>query len=159
MKAIVQEYFRRLFTEKDLSVCDELLSPNYIDHDAPPGTPAGPVETKRFVAAFLLDYPDMRISIEDILAEGNEVAARLVWRGTHRETGETYHRMGIVMFRLNEAGQIEERWSAYSNSSYPVTINKARGDSAPFGHIRCTPVDLSSGASPRRGSSRSTRAV
>ena len=33
-KAIVREYFDRLFNKKDLSVCDALLAPNYIDHDA-----------------------------------------------------------------------------------------------------------------------------
>jgi hypothetical protein len=41
------------------------------------------------------------------------VAARVVWRGTHGESGERFHQMGIVILRLDEAGRLAERWSAY----------------------------------------------
>ena len=40
-KVLVREYLHRLLNEKDLSMCDELLSPDYIDHDTPPDTPLG----------------------------------------------------------------------------------------------------------------------
>jgi ketosteroid isomerase-like protein len=112
-KATVCDYFHRLLNEKDLSVCDEMLAPDYVDHDAPGDTPPGPGETKRFVGQFLHDYPDMRVHVEDILAEGDRVAARIVWRGTHEESGERFHQMGIVILRLDEAGRLAERWSTY----------------------------------------------
>jgi hypothetical protein len=35
-KEVVRTYFDRLLNQRDLSVCDELLAPNYIDHDADP---------------------------------------------------------------------------------------------------------------------------
>ena len=111
-KSRVREYFHRLLNEKDLSVCDELLAPDYIDHDAGPDSPPGPKATREWVADFLDDYPDMRIRIEDLFAEDNKVALRLVWEGTHRQTGERYQRMGIVILRMDEAGRIAERWSA-----------------------------------------------
>ncbi|MBN2393270.1 MAG: ester cyclase [Anaerolineae bacterium] len=114
-KVLVREYFHRLLNEKDLSVCDEMLSSNYLDHDAPPDTPPGPKSTKEFVAGFLEEYPDMHIDIEDILEEGNEVAVRIVWRGNHRGSGEQFHQMGIIILRLNEKGQLVERWSAYKS--------------------------------------------
>ncbi|MBN1401652.1 MAG: ester cyclase [Anaerolineae bacterium] len=113
-KALVREYFHRLLNEKDLSVCDELLSAEYVDHDAPADTPRGPSSTKAFVARFIQDYPDPQIRVEDILAEGDRVAARLTWQGTHRETGARLHQMGLVIVRLNDAGQLAERWSAYA---------------------------------------------
>ncbi len=113
-KALVRAYFHRLLNEQDLSVCDELLSPDYIDHDAPSDTPPGPSCIKEFVARFIRDYPDIHVSIKDILAEGQQVAARLVWQGTHRETGEKYHQMGIVILQFNDAGQLTARWSAYT---------------------------------------------
>jgi predicted ester cyclase len=90
-----------------------LLAPDYVDHDAPQGTPPGPQDTKAFVTRFLDDYPDMHVTVEDILAESNKAAARLIWTGTNWHTGERYHRMGIVILYLNEKGQIVERWSAY----------------------------------------------
>lgn len=114
-KAVVRQYFHRLLNEKDLLVCDELLAPDYVDHDAPARTLPGPESTKTFVAAFLEEFPDMRVSIEDILAEGDRVAARIVWRGTNKDSGEEYHQMGIAILRLNAAGQLVERWSAYTS--------------------------------------------
>jgi hypothetical protein len=65
------------------------------------------------MAGFLRDYPDMQVRVEDIIAEGNKVAVRNIWHGIHRETGEKFHRMGIIILHLNEAGQFVERWSAY----------------------------------------------
>ena len=115
VKDLVREYFHRLLNEKDLSVCDAMLSSNYVDHDAPPDTPPGPKSTKEFVAKFLEEYPDMQIDIKDILAEGNRVAARIVWRGNHRESGEMFHQLGIVILRFDEKGQLVERWSAYKS--------------------------------------------
>ena len=48
-KAVIRRYFDQLLNERDVSVCDELLAPEYVDHDAPPDTPAGPDSTKAFV--------------------------------------------------------------------------------------------------------------
>ena len=111
---IVREYFRRLLNEKDLSVCDEILAHDYVDHDAPDSATPGPASTKLFVSRFLREYPDLRVEIEDIFSEGRKVAARLIWTGTHRESGASYHRIGIVILHLNDSGQITGRWSAYA---------------------------------------------
>ncbi|MFC1715244.1 ester cyclase [Candidatus Poribacteria bacterium] len=112
-KSIVREYFHRLLNDRDISVCDEMLASDYTDNDAPQGTPPGPDSTKQYMVGFLRDYPDMEVRVEDIIAEGNKVAARNVWYGTHRESGEKFHRMGIIILRLNDTGQLVERWSAY----------------------------------------------
>ena len=114
-KALVREYFQRLLNQKDLSVCNEMLSSDYVDHDTPLNTPPGPKSTKEFVTEFLEKYPDMRVDIRDIIAEGNKVAARIVWQGNHRESGEEFHQMGIVILRLDDKGQLVERWSAYKS--------------------------------------------
>jgi len=114
-KALIREYFQRLLNEKDLSVCDEILSSDYIDHDAPPDTPPGSQNTKEFVARFLEEYPDMQIEVKDLIAEGNKVAARILWCGNHRESGGKFHQMGIVILRFDDKGQLVERWSAYKS--------------------------------------------
>ena len=112
-KSIIREYFHRLLNDRDVSVCDELLASDYVDHDAPSDTPPGPSSTKQYMAGFLRNYPDIRIRVEDIIAEANKVAVRNIWHGTHRETGEKFHKMGIIILRLNDTGQLSERWSAY----------------------------------------------
>jgi|SRR5438128_1020711 len=113
-KAVIRRYFDRLLNERDVSVCDELLAPEYVDHDAPPDTPAGPDSTKAFVSMFLDEYPDLHVQVVDILAEGHNMAARIIWQGTQRHTGAPLHQMGIIMLHLNEHGQFVERWSGYT---------------------------------------------
>lgn len=110
----VREFFHRLLNMRDLSVCDEMLSDGYIDHDAPTTAPSGPDSIKEFAAAFLREYPDMRVEIEDVFAEGNRVAARVEWFGHHRQTGEVFHRRGNIIFRADDKFMLAERWSAYS---------------------------------------------
>ncbi len=56
----------------------------------------------------------MRVDISDAFAEGSGVAVRVVWHGHHRETGETYHQMGLVILRIDASGRIAERRSAYT---------------------------------------------
>jgi predicted SnoaL-like aldol condensation-catalyzing enzyme len=113
-KAVVLEYFRRLFEQRDLTVLDDLLAADYVDHDSPPDAPAGAAATRKFVSAFLGEYPDMSVTIDDILAEDDRVAVRAIWRGINARSGSEYHQMGIVIFRLNADGRLRERWSAYS---------------------------------------------
>lgn len=114
-QALVREYFQRLLNERDLTVCDERLARDYVDHDAPPSTPPGPESSKQFVAGFLAEYPDLHIEILDTVAEGRQAAVRLIWDGHHAETGARFHQMGIVLLRLNDQKQFVERWSAYQS--------------------------------------------
>jgi predicted SnoaL-like aldol condensation-catalyzing enzyme len=71
-KALVHRYFQRLLNEGDVFVCDELLAPEYVDHDAPPDTLPGPESTKAFVTTFLDAYPDLHVRGVDIVAETNK---------------------------------------------------------------------------------------
>lgn len=114
-KAIAREYFNILLNEKDVSICDKLLSEDYTDNDAPIGTPPGPQETKEYVAKLLKRYPDMRLTVEDIIAEKNKVVLRNVWYGTDKTTGQKLNRMGNIILIFNEKGQIKQRWSAYTD--------------------------------------------
>jgi ketosteroid isomerase-like protein len=110
---IVGTYFRRLLVERDLSVCDDLLSSDYVDHDAPVGTPVGPAATRAYVEAMLADYPDLAFEVEDVVARGKTVALRATWRGTHKATRKPMRQRGLAFVHVGESGRITERWSAY----------------------------------------------
>jgi predicted ester cyclase len=109
---VVRQYFRRLFVERDLSVCDELLAAEYIDHDAPPGTPVGPAATRAYVAQMFHDVPDLSVELQEIHADAGAVMVRGTWRGTHRD-GATLEQMGLALIHVAKTGQLIERWSAY----------------------------------------------
>ena len=110
-KAIVREYFDRLLNKKDLSVCDELLAPNYIDHDAKQNTPPGPKATKEWVGNFLNQYPDLHIQIQKITVKNLRVTADIIWTGTHKDTAEPLNKTATATLQLNDHGQIIERWT------------------------------------------------
>lgn len=111
----VRAYFERVLSQRDLSLCDSLLAPDYVDHDAPPDAPCGPEPVRAYLGRFLAEYPDLRVTIEDMVAAGDRVVVRCVWTGTHGVTGVPYHLTGIAIIRVNSQGQMVERWSAYSH--------------------------------------------
>lgn len=112
-KQIVTEYFDRLLNQRDLGVCDQLLAPTYIDHDAGTTAEPGPQQTKNWVGDFLRRHAQMQVEVQDIFTEDDKVAARLIWRGTEADSGAVYHREGLVILHLDKEGRITERWSAY----------------------------------------------
>jgi predicted SnoaL-like aldol condensation-catalyzing enzyme len=109
-KAIACSYFERV-AGGDLDAIDERLAPGFVDHDAPPATPAGPEAAKAFAGAMISHHPDMKIEIEDVFGEDDRVALRLRWNA--EETGYTQY--GIVVFRF-DGDRIAERWSAYMSA-------------------------------------------
>jgi predicted ester cyclase len=110
-KEIARSYFDRV-ASGDLGAVDELLTPGFVDHDAPPGTPQGPEAARAFAGAMVSHHPDLKIEIEDVFGEADRVALRLRWNA--QETG--YVQYGIVVFRF-EGDRIAERWSAYMSAA------------------------------------------
>jgi predicted SnoaL-like aldol condensation-catalyzing enzyme len=110
---VVRSYFHRLFAERDLTACDDLLAPDYVDHDAPPDTPPGPAATKAYVAQMLRRWPDLRVELHEVQADGRAVTVRATWRGTDAATGATWTQAGVLLIRVGDGGQLVERWSAY----------------------------------------------
>jgi len=83
-KTIVRRFFDEVVSNGNLGVVDELCSPDYRVH----ATLSGPDaidrdQVKELVRSFRSSFPDARITIEDIVAEGDLVAARLREEGTH----------------------------------------------------------------------------
>jgi catechol 2,3-dioxygenase-like lactoylglutathione lyase family enzyme/ketosteroid isomerase-like protein len=105
---IVRTYFHRLLVQRDLDVCNELLAPDYVDHDAPPGSPPGPAATRAYVEEMLRVQPDLHFEVEECLARGRTVALRAVWRSA------AVSQRGMVFLHVNDAGQITERLSTYA---------------------------------------------
>lgn len=110
-KEIARSYFERV-SAGDLDAVDELLTPGFTDHDAPPGTPPGPAAAKAFAGAMIAHHPDLQIEVEDVFGEDDRVAMRLRWNA--EQTG--YVQYGIVVFRF-EGDRIAERWSAYMSGA------------------------------------------
>lgn len=82
-KALVRRLIEVVWNQGNLSIFDELYAPNFIFHD--PGLPHVRTreEDKQWIAGILKSFPDFHITIEDVIAEGDQVVVRMTGRGTN----------------------------------------------------------------------------
>ena len=108
-KAVVRRLLEELWSGGDVGMADELFTDDFLHHNAPDGTPRGPAGQKQFIPAVRANVPGLRITIDDLIAESDRVAAR--WTGTFT-TADGAHRSypGVDIIRL-ENGKIAELWS------------------------------------------------
>jgi predicted ester cyclase len=100
-----------------LAAAEGILASDLHDHRGPPAHDIQGIDgEKRFIARVRSAFPDLQVEIEDMVTEGDRVAARVMHRGTHRgdflgiaPTGRSVTYEGTVIFRIVE-GKISERW-------------------------------------------------
>ena len=116
-KALVRGYIEEVFNKKNLAALEELISPNHIDHSAAAaGSPAGPEGSRQLIGMMLTAFPDLHVTIEDMIAEGDKVVFRMTMRGTQQgalgsipPTGKQVAVSTIDIVRI-EGGKIAEEW-------------------------------------------------
>jgi steroid delta-isomerase-like uncharacterized protein len=116
-KKLYCRFLDEVFNQGRMETADELLSQSYVFHDASPGVPEkGPTAVKQAASMFRSAFPDLKISIEELVAEDDKVCARATTRGTHRgaifgipPTGRTVSITGLTMVRIAD-GQITDSW-------------------------------------------------
>jgi steroid delta-isomerase-like uncharacterized protein len=121
-KAIVRRQEEEVFTQGNLDAADEIYAPNYLGHD--PSNPEdirGLEAAKQAAADYREAFPDLQVIIEDLIAEGDKVAARVRFRGTHQGAlegiaprGKRVESTGIIISRI-EGGTIAEDWANFDD--------------------------------------------
>ena len=120
-KAIARRALEEIFSAQgDLDVADELIAPNYIGHDpVSPEDVHGPEGVKEFASMYRNAFPDVQMSVEDQIAEGDMVATRWIASGTHQgdmmgiaPSGNRVTVSGTSIERIVD-GKIEETWDNY----------------------------------------------
>jgi predicted SnoaL-like aldol condensation-catalyzing enzyme len=108
-KAIVRRLLEELWSSDNVELADELFTGDFLHHNAPEGTPRGPEGQKQFIPAIRSRVPGLQITIDDLIAESDRVAAR--WTGTFSTAdGQQRSYPGVDIVRL-EGGKIAELWS------------------------------------------------
>ncbi len=79
-KALYRRWIDEVGNTRAWDRIDEFIASDFIDHAAAPGTPAGPVGVRQTVEATGAS-PATHVTIEDLIAEGDQVWARIVVRG------------------------------------------------------------------------------
>jgi predicted ester cyclase len=84
-KALVRRIWEEIFNRRNLALADELIAPGSVNHEAPPGiTGEGPEEVRQVVTMLTTAFPDHRIDILELVAEGDKVVTRSIFSGTHQ---------------------------------------------------------------------------
>ena len=82
-KALLRRFIE-LWSTGNVALADEFVSADLLDHTLLPGLPPGLAGFKLMVRGFRAAFPDLRVTIDDLLAEGDKAAARVTFRGTQR---------------------------------------------------------------------------
>jgi len=116
-KNVVRRLFEEVWNKGSMPVADELFAPTYTHHDSStPDAGRGPESEKKRATLYRAAFPDIRLAIEDIIAEGETVTARWSCRGTHKgdlngiaPTGKQFSISGMSIARFAN-GKMVEGW-------------------------------------------------
>jgi predicted ester cyclase len=98
-------------------LAERFVTADYVDHEAPPGTPGGPAGANALLRWLRGAFNDLSYEIKDAFGSGDRVAIRLVTRGTHTgefmgkpATGRAFEFEAIHIYRI-EDGRVAEHWA------------------------------------------------
>jgi steroid delta-isomerase-like uncharacterized protein len=117
-KALVRRFFEDVINKGDMRLAEEILAADYVEHPGLPGGGSGLEGFRQFVAMVATAFPDIHVAVEDLIAEGDKVAARVTVSGTHsgvflgsiQPTDRHVVWTGIDLFRVS-GGKVVERWN------------------------------------------------
>jgi steroid delta-isomerase-like uncharacterized protein len=137
-KALVRRWFAEVWNAQREATIDELAAPDCVIHGlGEDGAPVkGPEAFKRFWRQFLAGLPDVHVTVEDVIAEGDRVACRFVAEATHtgdglgvKATGRRVRVSGITWVRVR-GGHIVEGWNEFDAAGLLRQITGAAAPAA-----------------------------
>jgi steroid delta-isomerase-like uncharacterized protein len=119
-KAVARRIAEEVFEGGQLDLADELLDPSFVGHDvAMPEPLRGPQGVKEQAQGYRTAFPDIELTIENQIAEGDFVATSWTARGTHKgdlfgiaPTGKQVTISGVTIDRF-KGGKIAEAWDTW----------------------------------------------
>jgi len=116
-KAKLRRLDDEVFNKGNMSMIDEVVSTDFVNHDPFPGEPAGREGFKQSATAMRAAFPDLHFTNEQMIAEGDMVAHRYTMHGTHTgsflglpPTGRAITMRGIDLLRFVD-GKVVDRWA------------------------------------------------
>jgi steroid delta-isomerase-like uncharacterized protein len=114
-EAIVRRFYDEVVNQRNLTLAATVLSPDYVEHLNPNGSGLDGFE--RFAKGLVGAFPDLLVQVEETIAAGDRVVARVTVSGTHAgefmghpPTGRKFTMAGVDIFAL-EGGRIAGRWN------------------------------------------------
>ncbi len=112
-----------IVNQRNPDLIEEFYPPDFVWHE-PDRDVQGYEQAKQFVSSFFAAFPDLNITVDDVIGEGDQVVSRYTIRGTHQgeteeygpPTGRQMELEGITIHRF-EDGKIVEQLERYDNLS------------------------------------------
>jgi steroid delta-isomerase-like uncharacterized protein len=117
-RQLIRRFYDEGWTKNNLDVYDELVVDDFTDHQAMPGLPPGREGFKALNVMFRSAFPDLRVDVDNVVAEDDKVGCR--WRSTGTHDGELFgipptgNKVDVtatVFYRV-ENGRLAEGWIA-----------------------------------------------
>ncbi len=83
IKAKVRRAFEEVLNQGNVAVLDELCAPNFLYHEPSRPDVRTLKDYKRYITEFRSIFPDLHVTIDDLIVEGDKVVVRFTWRGTN----------------------------------------------------------------------------
>ncbi|MGB9203090.1 MAG: ester cyclase [Terriglobales bacterium] len=123
MKQFVSDHFEDFVNQRNAGVIRKNMASDFYDHDGPGGKPTG-IDGEQMMLGMYKAMPDLHLTIEDMIAEGDKVVCRNIWRWTDAASGKKMQFHGFVLWRF-EGNKIGERWATVTppveGTSWTVT--------------------------------------
>ena len=124
-KAVFRRFYEETWNTGNVSILDEVLAPDFINHEIADGDVSNRELYKRAVSETHRGLPDFTLAIDALIAEGDTVVGRWHWRGTHtgaapwgEPTGQEMTATGITIVRVVD-GKITDFWKKDAVSGAP----------------------------------------
>jgi steroid delta-isomerase-like uncharacterized protein len=117
---VLKRVSHEVFGQGNMESADELIAPDFVDHDPLPGVPADREGFKTVVQMFRSAFPDFEVDLMHTIVDGDKVVDHVASRGTHTgefmgipPTGKRISTSAIVISLLGSDGRIVERWQRF----------------------------------------------
>src|SRR4051794_13172620 len=115
-KALMRRYYEEVWQRGNMSVGDQLVSPNLVDHMPLPGQTSGRAGHHQAVQMIRTAFPDLQFQIHHVVVDGDIIVGHWTMQATHQgellgvpPTGKSVTISGIDLGRW-ENGQLAEIW-------------------------------------------------
>jgi steroid delta-isomerase-like uncharacterized protein len=116
-KALIHQFVEELINQGKLDIIDEIVSPDFVEHEAlPPGIPPSREAPRAMFGMLQSAFPDLHATIEHLIAEDDKVVAHMTWAGTQEgefmgipPTGKHMSINVMDIFGI-AGGQIVDHW-------------------------------------------------
>ena len=120
-KDVTRRFYEEIINQKNVHAIDRFCTADFVDHNPPPGGKGSLDATKQQFLELVAAFPDLKMMVQDQIAEGDRVVNRVLVRGTHKGeymgmpgSGKTVEIGGIDILRMVN-GKAAERWGYFDD--------------------------------------------